>query len=303
MSIKTLDLNLLRVLDTVLTERSVVRAARRLHVTPSAISNALARLRSELGDPLVVRNGRGIVPTPRATSLAASLKVALSELERVVQRDMFDPARTVRQFSVATSDAGQITLIPRLAQLLSAQMPQSSLRVIGIDTYLSSGGIASTEIDVALIAVADGAPGTHFIPLYEEESVLCARDGHPSAKHRITKAQLERLKHVEVQVAPGRGYKALAHSYAQLNIQREVAMFVPSFIAAAAVVARTDLVATLPKRLIQAVGSSLGIGYLRGPAPRVTTQIKLVWHERTLDDPAMRWFRELVVKSLRAADP
>src|SRR4029453_13915592 len=99
--LEQLELNLLLVLHTVLSERSVVRAARRLHVTPSAISNALARLRSSLGDPLVIRRGRGIVPPPRATALAASLKRALTDLERAVQGDAFDPATTTKQFSLA----------------------------------------------------------------------------------------------------------------------------------------------------------------------------------------------------------
>jgi DNA-binding transcriptional LysR family regulator len=142
MSLSHLDLNLLRVLDTVLSERSVVRAARRLHVTPSAISNALARLRSVFGDPLVVRSGRGVVPTTRAAGLASALKRALSELERAVQSEPFDPATTTRQFTLAISDAGQVARLPQLTGLLANEMPNCQLRVVGVDTYISSGGIA-----------------------------------------------------------------------------------------------------------------------------------------------------------------
>src|SRR5882672_10632590 len=127
-------------LDTVLAERSVVRAARRLHVTPSAISNALARLRSALGDPLVTRSGRGIVPTPRAAELAPVLARALGEIERAVQKDAFDPSSTTRQFALAIADAGQIARLPRLVRLLAKEMPRARLRVVGIDAFLSSGG-------------------------------------------------------------------------------------------------------------------------------------------------------------------
>ena len=301
MSLAQLDLNLLLVLDTVLTERSVVRAARRLHVTPSAISNALARLRSALGDPLVIRSGRGVVPTPRAAGLAPSLKRALSELERAVQKDTFDPATTTRQFTLAIADAGQVARLPRLVKLLATEMPHARLRVVGIDTYVSSGGVAGMEIDVAIIAVEEKGPGIHITPLYEEESVLVARKGNPCAGGRITKAQLAKLQHADVQVAPGRGYRELGRSYARLGIEREVAVVVPSFIAAAAVVAQTDFVATLPASLVEVLGERLGLREIMAPAPRITIEIKLVWHERTLDDPAMRAFREVVARALGQA--
>jgi len=300
-SLAQLDLNLLLVLDTVLTERSVVRAARRLHVTPSAISNALARLRSALGDPLVIRSGRGVVPTPRAAGLAPSLKRALSELERAVQKDTFDPATTTRQFTLAIADAGQVARLPRLVKLLATEMPHARLRVVGIDTYVSSGGVAGMEIDVAIIAVEEKGPGIHITPLYEEESVLVARKGHPCAGGRITKAQLAKLQHADVQVAPGRGYRELARSYARLGIEREVAVVVPSFIAAAAVIAQTDFVATLPASLVEVLGEPLGLREIMAPAPRITIEIKLVWHERTLDDPAMRAFRDVVARALGQA--
>lgn len=296
MSLSQLDLNLLVVLDTVLAERSVARAARRLHVTPSAISNALARLRAVLGDPLVLRSGRGIVPTPRAASLAPALKRALRELEHAVEADAFDPATTTRQFTVAIADAGQMGRVPRLVKRLAKEMPRARLRVVGIDTFLSSGGLAGTEVDVAIAALEEKTPGVHMVPLYAEESVLVARRGHPSARGRIGRARLAALQHVDVEVAPGRGYRELARTYARLGIAREVAAIVPSFVAAAAVVAGTDLVATLPASLVEVVGASLGIEEVRGPAPKMSTEIKLAWHERTLDNPAMRAFRELVMQ-------
>jgi DNA-binding transcriptional LysR family regulator len=142
------------------------------------------------------------------------------------------------------------------------------------------------------------APGIHARPLYKEDTVLVARRGHPRASARVTKKQLGQLQHVEVQVAPGRGYRELAKSYARLDIKREVAVVVPSFVAAAAVVAQTDFVATLPASLVEVVGERLGLRVLTGPVPRMMNEIKLVWHERTLNDPAMRSFREMVVRAM-----
>jgi DNA-binding transcriptional LysR family regulator len=294
-----LDLNLLRILDTVLSERSVVRAARRLHVTPSAISNALARLRSALGDPLVIRSGRGIVPTPRAVELAPSLKRTLGELERAVRIEVFDPATTTKQFTLAVADAGQVARLPRLVKLLAKEMPRARLRVIGLDTYLSSGGFSGTEVDVALLAPQEKISGVHEKSLYVEHSVLVCRRHHRLVGRRITKTQLAELQHVEVEVAPGRGYRELSRAYTRLGIERRVAVIVPSFVAAAAVVADSEFVATLPASLVEAYGERIAVSVLQSPAPKMATEVKLVWAERTNDDTAMRAFRKVVMSAMK----
>lgn len=306
MSLSEIDLNLLLVLDTVLSERSVVRAAQRLHVTSSAVSNSLARLRSLLGDPLVIRSGRGIIPTPHAASLAPSLKRALSELESVVQKDTFNPLSTTRQFTLALADATQMARFPELVKLIAKEMPHAQLRAVGIDTYISSGGLTGMEIDAALVAQEQEAPGIHMKALYKEGSVLAARVGNRRAGGRITKAQLAELQHVDVQVAPGRGYRELAQTYVRLGIERKIAVTVPSFITAAAIIAKTDFVATIPESLMEFLGERFGLRVIAGPVPKIVTPIKLVWHERTDNDPAMRAFRELVtravLKSLRKTE-
>ncbi len=298
MSLSGIDLNLLLVLDTVLAERSVARAARRLNVTPSAVSNALARLRVALHDPLVTRSGRGIVPTPRAAELAPTLGRALGELERAVSGSAFDAASTTREFTLAIADAGQLVRLPRLALLFGQALPRARLRVVGIDTLLSSGGLGGTEVDVAVAALAERAPGIHLTPLYRERTVLAARRDHPRVGARISKAGLGALRHVEVQVAPGRGYRDLPSSYAQLGIERAIALVVPSFTAAAAVVAATDFVATLPASVVELLGERLGIRSVVTPVPALTIEIQLAWHERTEHDPAMRAFREVIARAL-----
>ncbi len=297
MSLSRLDLNLLVVLDTVLSERSVVRAARRLHVTPSAVSNALARLRGVLDDPLVARSGRGIVPTPRAAELAPSLARALQDLDQAIHGVAFDPSSTTREYTLAIADSGQLVRLPRIASLLNEEMPRARLRVVGIDTLLSSGGLGGTEVDVAIAALAESAPGVHTTPLYEEHTVLVVRRDHPRVGARISKADLASLRHVDVHVAPGRGYRDLPASYARLGIAREVALVVPSFTAAAAIVAATDLVATLPASLVEVLGERVGIRAVVAPVRGLTIELDLAWHERTEHDPAMRAFRDLITRA------
>lgn len=296
MRLSALDLNLLVVLDAVLAERSVARAARRLHLTPSAISNALARLRAALRDPLVVRSGRGIAPTPRAAALGPAIARALRDLDRAVH-DGFDPATTERELTVAIADAGQLVKLPRICTLLAREMPRARLRVIGIDALVTAGGLSRTEVDV-MIGLGERGPGIHVQPLYEEPAALVARVGHPRAGRRVSKTVLGELRHVDVQVVSGRGYRGLAASYARLAIPRETAVVVPTFAAAAAVVAASDLVATLPVSLIDVLGPRLGFRRVRSPVPQPRITLNLVWHERTHDDPAARAFRDLVTRAV-----
>jgi DNA-binding transcriptional LysR family regulator len=293
MSLAAIDLNLLLVLHTVLAERNVARAARRLSVTPSAVSNALARLRVALDDPLTTRSGRGIVPTPRAAALEPLLARALADIVAAVQGQKFEPKKSDREFTLAVADAGQLARLPRIVAALAEAMPRARLRVVSVDTLHASGGLASTAVDLA-IGAGEHTTGVRAEPLYEERIVLVARAGHPVAKTHVTKKALAALRHIEVQVVPGRGSRPLAASYTALGVTREIAVVVPTFTAAAAVVSATDLVASLPATLVDVFGARLGLRVVATPLRPFTTTINLLWHERTEHDPALRAFRELV---------
>ena len=291
MSIAAIDLNLLLVLHTVLAERSVATAAERLHVTPSAISNALARLRAVLGDPLVTRKGRGIVPTPRALELAPVLARVLAELDDAITAAPFDPASCARTFTLALADAGQVTWLPRIAARMAAAMPRARLRAIGIDSLVSLGDLGSSEIDLHIGLRARG-PGMRVEPLLEERTVLVARRGHPALRGRLSLRALGALRHVAVELVPGKGFRdVIAAAYARAGVPREVALTVPAFTAAAAVAAATDLVATLPSSLVAAHRELRPVA---GPVPAHTVEMALCWHDRTHADPPAVAFRALV---------
>src|SRR5450755_3878191 len=134
MNLSALDLNLFVVLHAVLEERSATRAARRLNVTQSAVSNALGRLRAALGDPLVVRSGRGLVPTPRATEVAPVVAQAIAHLQTVVDRGRgFDPSESTRTFTVAAADNHQTSEAPRIATAFVKGLPRAALRMVSAD--------------------------------------------------------------------------------------------------------------------------------------------------------------------------
>ena len=297
-SIESIDLNLMLVLHTVLTERNVARAAQRLHVTPSAVSNALARLRDVFADPLVTRKGRGIVPTPRALELAPAVARAIHEIEHVLQASRFDAATCARTFTLAIADAGQITWVPRIADVMAREMPRAHLRVVGIDSLLSLGDLTSSEVDLHFGKPAKG-PGLHVEVLFEERLVLVARRGHPAAGKRLTKRALGALRHVRVEMLPGRSLRdPIAAVYARAGVPREVVMTVPSFASAATVVASSDLVTTVPASLQTAQGARWGLSALAGPIPAHAVAMALCWHERTHADAAAAAFRALVRRAV-----
>ena len=295
MSLSSIDLNLMLVLHVVLLEQNVARAAGRLHVTPSAVSNALARLRDALGDPLVTRKGRGIVPTPRAIELAPILARTLHDLEAALVTAPFDAARCTRTFTVAVADVGQVAWIPRLAISMRRELPLAHLRVVGIDSLVSLGDLGSSDIDLHL-GIRSKGPGLHVEPLLEDRSLLVARRDHPAAAAgKLSRRALADLRHVRVDMVPGKRFgDPFAATFAQANIPREIVMTMPSFSTAAEVVAVSDLVTMLPSSLFAAKAASLGLRALATPLPAHTTKFAMSWHERTHADTAARAFRALV---------
>ncbi|MCY1060074.1 LysR family transcriptional regulator [Nannocystis sp. SCPEA4] len=294
MSASSVDLNLLLVLHTVLTERNVARAAERLHVTPSAVSNALARLRAALGDPLVTRKGRGIVPTPRALELAPGLARVVRELELMLSVAPLEPASCTRTFTLAVADLGQVVWSPLLAAAMRREMPLAHLRLVGIDTLVSLGDLSASEIDLHLGIPAKG-PGIYAEPLLEERSVLVARRDHPVFDRRVTRRALGELRHVRVEMVPGKNFRdPFAATYARAGVPREVVMTVPSYTTAAEIVAASELVTMLPLSFLRARGEGLGLREVNAPLPAHATRIAMCWHERTHADPAARAFRALV---------
>ena len=286
------DLNLLVVLHTVLSEGSVARAANRLHVTASAVSNALARLRTLMGDPLVTKKGRGIVPTPRALELAPRLAKSLRELHEVIRTGPYNAATTTRRFTIALSDLGQTALLPLIAQLFTREMPRASLRAVGVDSQMQLGGMAGPEVDL-VIGPDQGGVDIHSEALFQQPAVLICRAKHPALQSRTA------LRHVAVEMAPNQGLRNLAGTaYDQAGVSRDIAMIVPTFSAAAAVVAATDLVATVPESLYATLGRVLQLDVLPLPIPPLSIPTNMCWHSRTHADATAAGFRDIVRRAV-----
>jgi DNA-binding transcriptional LysR family regulator len=306
-NLASIDLNRLLVLHAVISERSVTRAAAALHVTPSAVSNALARLRATFDDPLLVRSGRGLVLTPRAARLAPQLADAVSAMARVVEEQSnFAPARTTRTFGLACSDAEQISEVPRIAAAFSRKLPNARLRLMSVDQLEASGGLAAGDVDAAIAPASGPLRDTYSSDLYQEEGVLVVRKGHPYVRGRMSKDQFNTLRHIDILLAlgrPGIGHRILEEFLASHGLQRDIAISVPSFSAAAAIAARTDWVAGMPRRMATIFLRQLPLVTVKMPVPPISFRMQLVWHERTHADAGARFFRSLVLTALRTPRP
>lgn len=304
-NLSAVDLNLLLVLHTALEEKSLVRAAARLHVTPPAISNALSRLRETLGDPLFVRSGRGLTPTPQALALAPVLAKMFGDLERALgDHAVFDRTTCTRALTIALSDADQIARLPRLTKAFTHDLPRARLEVVNIDTLISTGGLAGTVVDIAIGPLGPAEEQIHLEPLYEEEGVLIVRRDHPRIRKQLTKELFNSERHVDIHMALGKGgvgHRIVEEAFARLGLTRDIAVTVPGFAAAAMIVASTDLIGGMPRRSAEAMRRGMPIKIATTQLPPLRFAMAMMWHERTHADPAAACLRALVRKTFQAS--
>ncbi|MFE8596194.1 LysR family transcriptional regulator [Archangium violaceum] len=306
MNLSSLDLNLLLVLHTVLEEKSVAKAAASLHVTSSAVSNALGRLRGLLGDPLLVRHGRGLVPTRKAIELAPRLRAALEELQGALEGSAapFVPAQTDRMFTLACSDNDQIARVPGIAAAFSARMPRATLRIVSIDQLEATDGLASGQVDAVIAPLEAAGPGLHAAELYRDEAVMVVRRDHPKVGKRLSKQAFNELGHVDIWLSiegPGLGHRFIEGFFQRHGLRRSVSLIVPGFAAAAMAAATTDLIAGLPRLVAEALAQHLPLRVVELPVAPPPFQMHLLWHERTHADEGARFFRELVLGAMRTS--
>jgi|SRR5579884_4124284 len=301
-NLSAVDLNLFLVLHAVLEERSATRAAARLHVTQSAVSNALARLRQLLGDPLVVRSGRGLVPTPRAEALAPLVKEATERLAIAIDRRGFVAAETTRTFTIALADSHQACEVPRLARAFAARMPRATLRVVSADYLAAGDGLATGDVDVAFSPAAAVGAGFRAAPLFDERAALVVRRDHPRVRSRPTREQFNALPHIDVHVVlgrPGIGHRVAQRGWERARVRRRVVLAVPYFIIAAMAAAETDCLAALPDRMADLCVRLLPLKRVAAAFPLPSVKTVMVWHERTTTDPGSKAFRDLVMEVVK----
>ena len=288
----TPDLNLLVTLDVLLAEGSVARAAQRLRLSPSAMSRALARLRATTGDPLLVRAGRGLVPTPRALELRERVSRLVVDGEAVLRpTETLDLERLARTFTLRTSEGFVENFGPDLIARVHGQAPSVRLRFVPKpDKDSAPLRDAAADLETGVVGQATG-PEVIAQALFRDRFIGVVRKGHPLSKGKITPRRYAAGRHILVS-RRGLDRAPIDEALQPFGLAREIAATVGGFTAALALARASDLIASVPERHT----GNLRAGMHSFPLPLAIPQItvSLLWHPRMDADPAHRWLRGCV---------
>ncbi|CAB3817547.1 PCP degradation transcriptional activation protein [Achromobacter pulmonis] len=286
------DLNLLLTLDVLLTEGNVARAARRLHLSPSAMSRALARLRETTGDPLLVRAGRGLVPTPRALELREQVSRLVQEAQDVLRpAELLDPSRLTRAFTLRASDGFVEYFGPALIALVRDEAPGVRLRFMQKpDKDSKPLREGSVDLEIGVVGAAS-SPEIRTRALFRDRFIGVVRAGHPLAKGRMSAARYAAGQHALVS-RRGLDKGPIDDALQALGLTRQIAVIVAGFSDAIALARGSDLIASVPERHTANLRAGMHSFTLPVPVPLVT--VSMLWHPRMDADPAHRWLRDCV---------
>jgi DNA-binding transcriptional LysR family regulator len=285
-----IDLNLLVLFEAVLEEQHVARAAARLHVSPSAVSHGLGRLRELMQDPLFLRQPRGVVPTERAMQLAAPVADVLERARQVISRaETFDPRHSVRRFVIGAPDAVTAALLPPLLKDLRRDAPGIDLGVRNLIGQFDSSltELDQRTLDVALLPLTDIPARFASRVLFDEDFVLVRRVGHPSGR-KFTLARYAEAAHVMVSVS-GDPRGPIDKLLADRGLSRRVMLTVPHFLHALALVAESDLVAAMPRLFATLHAKRYQVEITEPPMPLMATPIRAIVPQAAMADAGLAW--------------
>src|SRR5580765_631267 len=287
-----LEPRLLRLFELVYSTRSVTRAADQLGQSQPTVSLWLGKLRRQLDDPLFVRTPAGMLPTPRAEALIAKVREALQALrELAAPRPGFDSSTATRTFRVCVSDASHITLLPQLLAHVRAVAPGVKLVAARIDAETPQV-LQRGDADIAIGSVPWLEAGLYQQTLFPQDWVCLASRAHPRIGKRLTLRAYNGEGHVAT--TPGSGSQVLEDALAQQRIERRVILELPGFLGLGSIVAATDVIATLPRQIGEALAQLAPLRVLACPFEVPSFMVKQHWHARFHDDAGHRWLRGVV---------
>ncbi|WTJ77999.1 LysR family transcriptional regulator [Kitasatospora sp. NBC_01539] len=300
-----IDANLALALNALLAEHSVTRAAARLHTSPAAMSRNLARLRRILQDPLLVRAGQAMVPTPRAQALREEAAAVVDRLGALLSPDTgVDPATLRGTFTLQAADLVGAALAPGLLHLARQEAPGISFR-IRAEELEAGPALRDGRIDLEIGSIDHVDPETQVEELVGLRMVVAVRPGHPLTEGPLTAARLAAAEHVAVS-RRGRFTGPLDTALAEQNLHRRVSVVLPGHLAAMALAARSDVVCLVPAAPPGAGPSplsdgvtALGLHLLDIPLALPPLTIGMAWHPRHAADRGHRWLRSAIRRTLR----
>lgn len=314
LNFRTLDLNLLRVFNEVMTERSLTKAAAKLSLTQPAVSNALRRLREVLGDDLLRRNGQGVEPTPRALALWPTVQDALHQLQATLAPDHFDPQTSSQSFVLAMADATAAELIPGLIEVIDREAPGVTIRVVPLTTRDPRRLLNDEQADFAVgyfpavlanltaqIQAGEVVP-YHHQRLYYSDYVCVMRHDHPLVDVPLTLDLYCAARHLLVSFS-GRPYGFVDESLAALGRKRQIVITVNQFFTAGRVVAGSDLWTVLPRHFVSVTGFADQLVLRELPFNVPPVHVDALWHRRENRNGAHQWLRKVMAQLPQREQP
>jgi DNA-binding transcriptional LysR family regulator len=294
MDLKDIDLNLLVVFNQLLLEKRVSAVAETLGQTQPGISNALNRLRKLLGDDLFLRTSRGMEPTPLAIQLSEPVAHALNTIHSTLnQRTIFDPATSERKFTIGMTDIGEIYFLPRLMDVLGKVAPNVMINTVRNAAINLRDEIEAGHVDLAIGLLPQLKTGFFQRRLFEQKYVCMFRSGHPLDKKKMSIKEFESADHVVV-ISPGTGHAKVDESIQRKGIRRHVRLTVPHFVAVSHILAKSDMIATVPERYARECLVPFGLKFLTHPVALPETGISLFWHAKYHKEAGNQWLRGLI---------
>ena len=295
--IQQLDLNLLKVFKTLYSEQNMTRAADLLHLTPSAVSHSVKRLRFALDDELLVRSQNKMVPTPACQRMAPAIIDNLTRLQQALLRwGDFDPATSDYHFHIGMHDALEPSIVPQLSKLLSRKAPNAGFSSIHFDRENIERELGSGKMDVAIdVAVSVKAP-VKRLNFYTSEFIVLMRRDHPSAGN-LTQETYLAAEHINVSNRPS-GMTAEDTLFKDKGVERKSHIRCQNYFAAREVLRHSDQMLTTPKLLALTL---IDDGIITAPIPFEITPFptSLYWHEHTQSDAAQSWLRNLIIDEVK----
>jgi DNA-binding transcriptional LysR family regulator len=303
MNISGIDLNLLLAFEALFDEWHVGRAAKLVGLSQPAFSNAIARLRTRLGDPLFVRTAQGMMPTPRADQLAGPIKSALAQLRQTFEAPhSFDPSQSAHRFRIGLSDDVELRLVPLLARsMLSGELQMQARRLDGLFTMPESE-LRSGALDLAIGYFPDArqlAPGLVMESISEEKNVVIARRGHPMWKRRHTLNRFINLDHAAV-IYRNQLWGLIDSELAARGLRRRLRLALPHCLSVLHAVSSSDLVACIQESVVQKFSAGLNLRSCPEPLGLPPFVLRMVWHRQRDNDSAHIWLRQLIATELGA---
>jgi len=301
MHLSRIDLNLFTVFDAIYREGGITAASKRLHLSQPAVSHALGRLRELMNDPLFERHGNEMIPTPLARTLAVTIGSSLGSLEQMLHRaGRFDPSSSERAFTIAVRESQESAFLPVLMERVARAAPNIDVAAVRIERRDLEDDLQSGEVDFAIDVELPVSSDVRREQVGASPLVVLARAEHPVVRGALDLATYLAQEHVLVTGRRrGRGYEDVA--LAKLGLTRRIRVRCQQHAAAADIVRRTDLLATLSNKHAELVNRELGHQILPFPAALPPLDSFLYWHARAEDDPACGWMKQLLLDALRSA--